>query len=134
MKSSLVYDLPTRLFHWIFSALFIISFTIGKFVDDESLLFSYHMISGLLLGSLVILRIIWGMAGTKHARFSGFALNPIDLRNYLVGIVSGSKKRWAGHNPASSWAALSMLIFALGLVTTGFLMTTGYEETRCYKP
>ena len=61
MRTTLVYDLPTRLFHWLFSGLFLLSFVITKTVDDESLVFSYHMLSGLLLGGLVLWRVFWGV-------------------------------------------------------------------------
>lgn len=124
----LVYDLPTRLFHWGFSGLFLTAFAIAKIIDDDSPVFSYHSLAGLLLGFLVMLRIIWGFAGTKHARFSGFALQPRELLNYFKDIVSGHKRRWAGHNPASSWAALTMMALALGLGITGYLMTSGGDK------
>lgn len=129
MRQQLVYDLPTRLFHWIFAGFFLTAFIIAKTVDDESLLFSYHSLAGLMLGFTVILRIIWGMVGTKHAKFRGFALKPSDLIKYMKGILSGDKTRWAGHNPASSWAAIVMMLLALGLGTTGYLMSTGGKET-----
>jgi cytochrome b len=121
----LVYDLPTRLFHWGFSGLFLTAFVIAKTIDDDSPIFSYHQLAGLTLGFLVTLRIIWGFAGTKHAKFSGFVLHPRELLNYFKDIVTGHKKRWAGHNPASSWAALTMMALALGLGITGYLMTSG---------
>ena len=47
MKKISVYDLPTRFFHWLFASLFIAAFAIAKTVDDESPLFSYHMLAGL---------------------------------------------------------------------------------------
>lgn len=128
MSRSLVYDLPTRIFHWLFASLFVISFVIAKTIDDESVTFSYHMIAGMTLSFLVVLRIIWGLIGTKHAKFSGFALNPADLIGYASGFFSGSKRRWAGHNPASSWAAVIMLTLALCLGITGYLMATGPEN------
>lgn len=128
MRSTLIYDLPTRLFHWIFAGLFLFSFIVAKTIDSESLVFSYHMLSGLLLGLLVLWRILWGFIGSKHARFTGFDLNPLHLKDYLLGIINGSKKRWAGHNPASSWAGIFMIILALGLSTTGYLMSIGYKE------
>ena len=118
----LIYDIPTRLFHWLFAILFLTSFVIAKVVDDESLLYSYHMISGLIMSFLIILRIIWGITGTKHARFTHFALNPKDLFDYLRGIINGSKKKWAGHNPASSWAALVMMFLGLSLGFSGYQM------------
>lgn len=129
MRTTLVYDLPTRLFHWLFAGLFLLSFIIAKTVDDDSLVYSYHMLSGLVLGSLVMWRIVWGIIGSRHARFSGFNLNPLALKDYFLGILSGSKTRWSGHNPASSWAAIVMLLLALGLAITGYLMSTGGKET-----
>lgn len=129
MRKTLIYDLPTRLFHWLFAGFFLTSFVIAKTVDDESILFSYHMISGLLLGGLVAWRLVWGVIGSQHARFADFSLNPMDLKDYFLGFISGSKKKWSGHNPASSWAAIVMLILAAGLAVTGYLMSTGGKET-----
>lgn len=128
MRPTLIYDLPTRLFHGLFSGLFLTSFVIAQTADDESVAFTYHMLSGLLLSGLVIWRIVWGFIGSKHARFSGFSLKPVHLKDYLLGILSGSKQRWSGHNPASSWAAITMFSLALGLGLTGYLMTTGNKE------
>lgn len=129
MRSTLVYDLPTRIFHWLFAGLFLTSFIIGKTIDDESLLFSYHMLSGILLSGLVLWRVFWGVFGARYARFSSYALNPIELKDYFSGLLTGSKKRWVGHNPASSWAAILMFVLALGLGLTGYLMSTGNKET-----
>lgn len=128
MSKSLVYDLPTRVFHWLFSIIFLTAFVIAKTVDDESVTFSYHMLAGLTLSFVVLLRIIWGFWGTKHARFSGFAFKPSDLISYLKGILTNDKRKWAGHNPASSWAAIIMMALALGLGLTGFLMASGNKE------
>lgn len=129
MRNQLIYDLPMRLFHWLFAGLFILAFLIANIVDDESPAFSYHMFAGLLLGFIVLLRIIWGIVGAKHSRFSSFALHPKDLKSYVSGILSGDKRKWAGHNPASSWAALVMLGLTLGLSITGYLMASGGKET-----
>jgi cytochrome b len=125
MKKELVYDLPTRIFHWLFSGLFITAFLIAKTIDSESLAFTYHMLVGLTLGFAVVLRLIWGVLGTKHARLSDFSLNPRDLVSYFIGILRGEKRKWAGHNPASSWAALCMMAFAMISSLTGYLMTSG---------
>ncbi len=128
MKKYLIYDLPTRIFHWLFSSLFVVAFLITKTIDDENPLFSYHMLAGLILGQLVILRIIWGFIGTRYARFSSFALKPSELIEYFKAILSGDKKKWIGHNPASSWGALVMLGSALFLAISGILMTSGYKK------
>ncbi len=120
----LVYDLPTRLFHWLFAFLFLFAFIIGKNVDDESPTYVYHMMAGLGISFIVLLRIIWGFIGSKHARFSGFVLHPKSLIQYMKGIFTGQLTRYTGHNPASSWAAIVMMILALCLGTTGYLMTS----------
>jgi cytochrome b len=130
MRNQLVYDLPTRLLHWLFAGLFIGAFGIAKIVDDESPIFSYHMLAGFILVFVVILRLLWGIIGTKHSRFTSFTLKPKDLASYFGGILSGDKRKWTGHNPASSWAAIIMFILALGLGITGYLMTgSGNKET-----
>ncbi len=128
MKNQLIYDLPIRIFHWLFAGLFLTAFLIAKNVDDESPVFSYHMLAGLLLGFTVLLRIIWGFVGTKHSRFSSFALHPKDLIAYFQGMLTGDKRRWAGHNPASSWATIAMFGLAWGLGLTGYLMASGQKE------
>ncbi|MEQ1724085.1 MAG: cytochrome b/b6 domain-containing protein [Pseudobdellovibrio sp.] len=128
MRQQLVYDLPTRIFHWMFAGLFLIGFVIAKTMDDDSIWFSYHSMAGLTLGFVVLLRIVWGIIGSKHARFFNFALKPQDLVSYFKGMLAGDKKRWAGHNPASSWAAISMMLMALGLAVTGYLMTSGPDK------
>lgn len=128
MRNQLIYDIPTRIFHWLFAGLFFAAFLIAKTVDDGSPVFSYHMLGGILLAFTVLLRIVWGFIGTKHSRFASFALHPKDFIAYFNGILSGDKRKWAGHNPASSWATLAMLVLALGLGTTGYLMANGQKE------
>ena len=129
MNKRLVYDLPMRVFHGIFAARFIVAFLIAKTVDDESAAFSYQMLAGFLLVFTVSLRIIWGFVGSKYSRFSSFALQPKDLVSYFSGMLSGEKRKWAGHNPASSWASLAMFGCAIGLGVTGYLMASGQKET-----
>lgn len=129
MRNQLIYDLPTRVMHWAMAVLFVIAFVIANTLDDEAPSFSYHMLAGLLLVFTVVLRILWGFLGTSHARFTSFALRPKDLVAYFSGILSGDKRKWAGHNPASSWAAIAMFGLAFGLGLTGYLMATGGNES-----
>lgn len=123
MRNSRVYDLPTRLFHWVFAGLFIGAFLVAKSIDDESPLYDYHMLMGIILAKLVILRIIWGIFGTQYAKFSSFHLHPRELMAYFKALISGTGRRYSGHNPASSWAAMIMMICGLGLALSGVLMT-----------
>lgn len=128
MKKISVYDLPTRLFHWLFAFLFVAAFAITKAVDDESPLFSYHMLAGIAIAFLLVLRFIWGFIGTTYARFSSFKLNPIELIFYFKDAVAAKTKSYLGHNPASSYAAVIMFACAIGLAISGILMANGGEN------
>lgn len=135
MKEINIYDLPTRAFHLVFAVLFVLSFSIGKFVDDESWLYAYHMISGFMMVFIVLLRVIWGIIGSKYAKFTNFQLNLNSLSEYLKGIASGHKEKHAGHNPASSYAAILMFVLTFLLVGSGLFMVNGlaaefFEETH----
>lgn len=131
-KTTLVYDLPTRLFHWSFAALFIGAFFIAKVFDDESAVYPYHMMLGMTMAFVLVLRILWGLFGSKYAKFSSFELNPTSLISYFKSIFSGGK-RWLGHNPASSWAALIMMSLALGSAITGFLMSQSHANKETFE-
>jgi len=131
---SLVYDAPTRLFHWLFAALFVAAYGIANLADDSPA-FPLHMLAGMLIVVLVVLRLIWGLVGTRHARFGSFVLSPRALFEYFRAAFSGGDLKWAGHNPASSWSALIMMALALGLGVTGLLMassgnTEAYEDVH----
>jgi cytochrome b len=128
MNKHLIYDVPTRLFHWFFATLFLTAFFIAKTVDDESTVFTYHMLAGLLLSFLVLLRLVWGLVGSKYSRFESFSLHPHDLVKYFATMLSGEKRKWIGHNPASSWATLLMFGFAIALGISGYFMTTGHKK------
>lgn len=123
-KRQTVYDWPTRAFHLSFVFFFLTAFLIAKNTHDEDPFFSFHMLAGMTLSFAVLLRIVWGFVGTKHAQFAHFALNPRDLVDYFKNIVRGAKPRWSGHNPASSWIAILMMLTALSLGATGYMMVS----------
>ena len=128
MKRILIWDLPVRLFHWLFAASFLVAFLIATTVDDESSVFAVHMLLGGALAFMVLLRLVWGLVGTRWARLSSFRLNPKELMVYLVSAVTRGAKRYAGHNPGSSIAAVLMFILILGLAITGIMMGSGGGE------
>ena len=128
MDKAKVYDLPTRLFHWLFAGLFIAAFAIAKLIDDESPWFSQHMLLGMTLFVTTLLRVVWGIIGSRYARFSSFPLNPLRLIEYFREILSTKGRTYFAHNPASAWAAIVMIGLALGLGATGYLMASGQKE------
>jgi cytochrome b len=126
----LVYDLPTRVFHWSFVLLFLTSILISKFVESDSVVFNYHMLSGLLMLLIIILRVVWGLVGTRYAKFSGFDLRPKNLVSYMLGLLKSDHRKWPGHNPATSFAAITMMAIGFSLGVTGLLMTYGNQKER----
>jgi cytochrome b len=130
MKKVLVYDWPTRLFHIVFAVLFVGSYSIAEFIDDDSKLFSYHMIMGIIMLLVVLLRVFWGLIGSRYAKFSSFELQPRKLLEYFKSMLLAKKWAAPGHNPASSWAAVLMLALAIGMGISGYLMSQDiYKET-----
>lgn len=124
-RTALVYDLPTRIFHLLFSLLFLVVIIIAKLLGDDHPAFVWHMIAGIQLAFLVLLRIIWGIAGSRWARFSSFPLSISKVVSYFKSIISGEKSIYSGHNPASAWAGLLMMVCVAVLAFTGYQMTNG---------
>ena len=121
----LVWDLPTRIFHWALTAGLTASASIALLTHDRDSLFPYHAILGLILALLVVLRLVWGFIGTRHARFGSFLFGPVALATYLRGIFTNTAARHPGHNPGSAYAILAMLLLLGGITITGVLMSTG---------
>lgn len=112
---ALVWDLPVRVFHWLFAGGFIAAATIALLLGDDSPLFPYHAIIGLVLVFLVLLRVIWGFIGSRYARFSAQPYNPRALATYVGSALIGRAKRYVGANPGSAYAALAMMLLVIGL-------------------
>lgn len=128
MNKEKVYDLPVRIFHWLFAGLFVAAFAIAKWTDDESAWFSHHMLLGMILFVTTSLRIVWGLLGSRYARFASFPLNPMRAIEYFREILSTKGRSYFAHNPASAWAALVMMGLSMGLGITGILMAGGQKE------
>jgi cytochrome b len=127
-KKIIVYDIPTRIFHWFLALGFTVTYFIASQLDSESALFFYHMLIGICLGLAVILRIIWGFIGTRYARFDSLQLHPRLGIAYFKKLFSRSADFDVGHNPASSWALIGFLILPLLQLVTGIMMALGYKE------
>ncbi|MBI5864646.1 MAG: cytochrome b/b6 domain-containing protein [Planctomycetes bacterium] len=81
----------------------------------------------------VVLRIFWGICGSRYARFAEFAYGPAAVLEYAQAALRGGGRRYIGHNPGSAYAIFAMLVLMLGLAATGFMMgrgTKGVKETH----
>jgi cytochrome b len=110
-RNILVWDVPTRVFHWLFA----LSFG-GAFLTAESERFNnIHVMLGYTFLGLIAFRLLWGVFGTRHARFRSFLFKPGELVTYLSSLVKGNPAHYAGHNPAGSVAI--WLLLTLGIVS-----------------
>jgi cytochrome b len=130
MGKILIWDLPTRAFHALLAIGFIVCLSIAQFAGEHSPWFPYHMMLGIVLGIMLILRVLWGFVGTRYARFNALYLNPVALVRYLISAFSAGGPRYTGHNPGSSYAIVAMLVLLGVIVTTGLLMTRGIEAAE----
>lgn len=121
MKKFLIWDVPTRLLHWTFTASISLSFIFALVVGKHSPLFQLHMLFGLVAAFLLVLRIAMGLFGSRHSRFVNFPVNLRAAVSYFAGIITGQAKRFAGHNPGSALATLAMLALVPAVVLTGAL-------------
>ena len=117
MTKKYVWSLPTRLFH----ILLVLAVGLAYILSEVENLLSFHVALGYMVGLLFIYRIIWGFMDVKYSKFKDFNFNIKDLIEYMTNVL-GEKKDYVGHNPASSWAIIAMIILALLAVVSGTLV------------
>jgi cytochrome b len=116
VRNITVWDLPVRLFHW----LMVLSFT-GAYLTAESERWRLvHITLGYTLGALVAFRVLWGLFGTRYARFAEFVRGPAAVRDYLAALFRGRPRHFLGHNPAGALAILALLGLGAAVVGSGW--------------
>ena len=111
----IVWDLFIRFFHWSLVMLFFLAYVTA---DQKGPL---HRYVGYAILGLVVIRIIWGFTGTKHALFSDFICSPAKALSYLKDLAAGKPKHYTGHNPAAAWMILFFLIGSIMICLSGYL-------------
>ena len=94
-----LWDLPTRLFHWL-----LVLLVVGAFVSENLEIMEWHGRCGLAILGLLVFRLVWGFVGSTYARFCHFVRGPQAIRAYLKGEWQG-----LGHNPLGALSVLSIL-------------------------
>jgi len=126
----LVWDLPTRLFHWVFTVGLVACLAFAQFSDEHSLWFMIHMILGIVLGLMAVMRLVWGVVGSRYARFGSFLFSPSTVLSYIQGAFSAKGHPYVGHNPGSSYAIFAMLFLLGTAVVTGLMMSSGSKAAE----
>lgn len=95
-----VWDLPTRLFHWLLAVL-----VVGAFVSVKTGNMVVHERIGYTVLALLLFRLVWGVVGGRHARFASFVRGP----SAVIAALRGGKPHAAGHSPLGALSVLAML-------------------------
>ena len=117
-----VWDPLVRFFHWSL----VLAFFTAYITEDDFL--TLHTYAGYTVLGLILLRIIWGMIGTRHARFSDFVTSPGTAWQYLKDTLRLRAKRYLGHNPAGG-AMIVLLLWSLLITTFSGIATYGAVES-----
>nr|WP_315467577.1 cytochrome b/b6 domain-containing protein [uncultured Undibacterium sp.] len=113
-----VWDLPVRLIHWLIALCFT-----GAYLTAESESWRLlHVTLGYTMGGLIAFRVIWGVIGTRYARFSEFVRGPSAVFRYLRSLMTKTPEHFTGHNPAGAIAVLLLLGLGAAISVSGYAL------------
>jgi cytochrome b len=114
--STLVWDAPVRVVHWLMVLCFA-----GAWLTAESERWRLvHVTLGYTMAGLVGFRLVWGVIGSQHARFASFVRGPRAVASYLGSLLRGRPAHHAGHTPAGAVAIVALLILTLAVAASGW--------------
>ncbi|WVH08970.1 MAG: Cytochrome b [Fluviibacter phosphoraccumulans EoVTN8] len=120
----LVWDIPTRIFHWLLVLYFIIAYLTSESERWQL----WHVTAGYTFGALLLFRMLWGIVGSRYARFSQFVRSPRQVLAYLSSLLTRSPEHFTGHNPAGALAIVGILSLNLLTVLTGWASFNDYGD------
>lgn len=120
----LVWDIPTRIFHWIL----VLCFVVAYLTSESERWQLWHVTAGYLFGVLLLFRLFWGVVGSRYARFSQFVRGPRQVLAYLSSLLTRNPEHFTGHNPAGALAIVGILGLGLLTVMTGWASFNDYGD------
>ncbi len=117
-----VWDPLVRIFHWSL----VLGFAVA-YLSGETEWPSLHAWAGYAVGGLVLFRLLWGLVGSRHARFTDFVVPPAAVLAYARDLLRGQAKRYLGHNPLGGAMVIALLVM-LTLSTVTGLVVYGAED------
>lgn len=118
-----VWDGPVRLFHWT-----LVLLMIGSYVSAKQGKLDVHFYLGYAILTLVLFRILWGLAGSQTARFSQFVKGPGAALSHLGHVLRREREDEVGHNAAGAYMVLALLALVLFQTITGLFSNDGMFE------
>jgi len=128
----LVWDLPLRLFHWLFAGSVLASWATAQLGVSWM---KWHLRLGYWTMGLLVFRILWGLVGPRHARFSSFLTGPRRIWSHARQLTAaGHGLNSVGHNPLGGLMVIFMLLLAVLQVGTGLFATDDITWSGPYNP
>ena len=122
-----VWDLPTRLFHWLL-VLLVAAGVFTGFVAPEWWM-GIHVWAGYGLAALMVFRVVWGVFGSEYSRVVSFIYYPPrDAIEHLRGLLLLRPPHYVGHNPTGALMVFALTGVLIALVVTGLLALGGEEK------
>ena len=126
-RKVLVWDLPTRLFHWS-----LVVAVAGLWWTGEKGPIETHALLGYLVLALLLFRILWGLFGSETARFAAFLRGPSAGAEHVRHLLARSPlPHPAGHNPVGGWSVVLLLLVLLTLSVSGLFL---YDDEIYWAP
>lgn len=116
MKSTRVWDLPTRVFHWAL-VVCIVGLVVTGSTGGNAMVWHFRL--GYVVLTLLLFRLVWGFIGGKWSRFTSFIYAPASIIQYLKG--QGHPLHKVGHNPLGAFSVFALLAFLMAQVATGLI-------------
>jgi cytochrome b len=117
-----VWDPLLRVFHWSL----VVGYLLAWVTADEWM--SLHEKAGYFIIGLLLVRLLWGFIGTRHARFSDFVYSPARIKAYVQELMAFRPGRYVGHNPLGG---LMILVLMATLMIASLTGIAAYgEEVR----
>jgi len=113
-----VWDLPTRLFHWVLAATIVGSVISAKIGGNAMV---WHFRFGGAVLALLAFRLVWGLVGGRWSRFASFVYAPGTVLRYLRGQTRPGEHLDVGHNPLGSFSVFALLGVLAVQVGTGLV-------------
>jgi len=117
IRRILIWDMPTRIFHWLQA----LSFGAAYLTAFSERLRNYHVALGYIMLGLLVFRLLWGFIGTRYAQFNSFLFNPKEVVVYLLSMFKGKPVHYLGHNPAGSVSVWLLLTLGMFICVTGVM-------------
>ncbi len=135
-QSYRVWDLPTRVFHWL-NVICVIGLiavgtailwagTLGVTNDGKILLKTIHVYFGYVFAVNLLIRLIWAFMGNRYARWSSILPFGKDygknLKTYIAAEKSCNPEYYLGHNPKGRLAVAALFLVLLTMACSGLVL------------